>query len=231
MFKRTFIVLALLFICINSALADVRWSQSFYSQVESIRVRDSMAVVVGSAKPGEEIFELTIEDVGVYIGHICIGVAGAYRLTQLALEALYGDEIPDRGKIRVAANNSSVALDVASYITGARAFYGCGGANKGALAIDEKLGKKEDFIMVFQREDNGKAVKTTFHKHGFLYPNRKAMEEKIIEGKATREEKERFWKKEQDKVRQILLDPPSGLFKVERLNSYSFPTTNMEGKR
>ena len=223
MFKRTLIALVLLLGCFSSVVAEVKWAQNFYSKVEPIRVKDPMAVVVGSAKPGDEVFEISIGDVGMYTGHICIGVAGAYRLTQLALEALYGDEIPERGKIRVAANSSSVALDVASYITGARAFYGCGEANKGALVVDEDLGKEGDFIMVFQREDNGKAVKVTFHKHIFLYPERKILEKKILEGKATQEERERFRRREQEKVRQLLLDPPSGLFEVEELGSYTFP--------
>jgi len=165
----------------------------------------------------------------MYIGHICIGVAGAYRLTQLALAALYGDEVPERGKIRVVANSFGVGLDVASYITGARAFYGCGEANRGALAVDENLGKGGDFIMVFQREDTGMAVKAAFHKHILLYPERKILEKKIIEGKATQEEKERFWRREQEKVRQILLQPPSGLFEVEELGSYNFPAKNFGG--
>lgn len=223
MFKRTLIALVLLFVCFSSVVAEVKWAQNFYSQAKPIRVKDPMAVVVGSTKPGEEVFEITIGDVGMYIGHICIGVAGAYRITQLALEALYGDEVPVRGKIRVAANSSCVTLDVASYITGARAFYGCGEANKGALAVDGDLGEEGDFIMVFQREDTGKVVKAAFHKHIFLYPERKILEKKIIEGKATQEEKEQFWKKEQEKVRQILLQPPKGLFEVEELNSYTFP--------
>ncbi len=229
MFKRTLIALALMLVCFGSVVAGVRWAQNFYSQVKPIRVKDPMAVVVGSTRPEDEIFEITIGDVGMYIGHICIGVASAYRLTQLGLESLYGDEAPERGKIRVAANSSSVTLDVASYITGARAFYGCGEANKGALAVDENLGEEGDFIMVFQREDTGKAVKVTFHKHIFLYPERKILEKKIIEGKATQEERERFWKREQEKVRQILLDPPSGLFEVEKLGSYTFPATNVGG--
>ena len=50
------------------------------------------------------------------------------------------------------------------------------------------------------------------------------MEKKILEGKATQEEKEHFRRREQEKVRQLLLDPPSGLFEVEELGSYTFPT-------
>jgi formylmethanofuran dehydrogenase subunit E len=231
MFKRTLVALVLLLVCFSSVFAGVKWAQDFYSRVEPIRVKDPMAAVVGSTKPGEEIFEITIGDVGMYVGHICIGVAGAYRLTQLALESLYGDEVPERGKIRVAANSPCVTLDVASYITGARAFYGCGEANKDALAVDKNLGEEGNFIMVFQREDTGRVVKGIFHKHIFLYPERKALEKEILEGKATQEQKERFWQMEQEKVRQILLASPKGLFEVEWLDSYTFPAKHVEEER
>ncbi|MCK4272582.1 hypothetical protein KAX22_08025 [bacterium] len=231
MFKRTLIALVLLLVCFSSAFAGVKWAQDFYSRVEPIRVKDPMAAVVGSTKPGEEIFEITIGDVGMYVGHICIGVAGAYRLTQLALDALYGAEVPELGKINVAANSPSVALDVASYITGARAFYGCGEANKDALAVDQDLGEEANFVMVFQREDTGRAVKAIFHKHIILSTERKTLEKKIMEGQATQEEKERFWKTEQENVRQILLASPKGLFEVEWLDSYTFPAKHVEEER
>ena len=179
--------------------------------------------------PEADTLEITLEDVGKYIGHICPGVAGAYKLTQLAFESLYGTEIPEHGKIRVASNSPSVALDVASYITGARSFYGCGHAGTGNIAVDKNLGSKGDMIVVFQREDTGKAVKITFYKILILCHLETKVEtfaplkKKIEEGKATQEERERFRKLKQEMVKMVLLNPPSELFKVKKLESYDFP--------
>ena len=224
-----------LFIWTITAFAGVKWSQSFYSTVEPIKIKDPMAVVAGSTKPGENIFKIEIEDVGMYTGHICPCVAGGYKLTQLALEALYGTQIPERGEIRVVANASSEPLEVVSYITGVRAFYG-EEADKSDLVVDKNLNEeKGDVIIIFQREDTNKTVKVTFHKHLLSSPEErgkcKILKKKIVEGKATQEEKEHFWKTKQEKVKKILFDPPEGLFEVEELKSYTFPETNMEKKK
>ncbi len=207
---------ALLLIRFSSAPGGVNWAEDFYSEVEPIRIRDPMAVMVGSTT--DDTLEIRLTNVGMYVGHICPGVAGAYRLTQLALEALYGKETPVRGEIRVTANAPSVALDVASYITGARAFYGCEEANRNALAVDDDLGREDDFVVVFQRKDTDKAVKATFHKHFLLSSELKALKKKIVENKATHEEQKHFKEIFQEKVKETVIHSPQGLFEVENLN-------------
>ncbi|MCK4223736.1 MAG: hypothetical protein KAX39_01060 [candidate division Zixibacteria bacterium] len=224
-----------LFIWTITAFAGVKWSQNFYSEVEPIKIKDPMAVVAGSTKPGENVFEIGIDDVGMYTGHICPCVAGGYKLTELALKNLYGTQIPERGKIRVVANASSEPLEVVSYITGVRIFYGAE-EDKSDLVVDKNLnGEKGDVIMIFQREDTNKAVKVTFHKHLLSSPEErgkcKILKKKIMEGKATQEEKEHFWKTKQGKVKKILLDSPEGLFEVEELKSFIFPGTKMREKK
>lgn len=233
MFKKLFIVLISALSWSALALAGVRWAQDFYSEVKPIKIRDPLSVVVGSTKPGDEIFEIGLTDVGMYIGHICPCVAGAYRLTQLGLDAIYEKEFPVRGNIRVAANSPSAVLDVASYITGARSFYGCDEVHRGDLAVDENLeARKGDIVVIFQRKDTGRAVKVVFHKSVLCPPENmspeKTVKEKIMEGEATQEEAEWFWKTEQEKVKQILFNPPSGLFEVEKLSSYNFPESDTE---
>ncbi len=233
MLRKTFVVLALVFGCSTFALAGARWAQDFYFEVEPIKIKEPMAVVVGSTRPGEEIFEINLTDVGMYMGHICPCVAGAYKLTKLGLEALYESEVPERGNIRVVANSPSAVLDVASYITGARSFYGCEERHRGDLAVDENLeARKGDIAVIFQRKDTGKTVRVVFHKSILCSPEKKSLEkvvkEKIVLGEATEEEAERFWKSEQEEAKRILFNPASGLFEVEELPAYDFPKSDTE---
>lgn len=228
MFKKLFMASILAISWPAFTLAGTKWAHDLYFEVEPIKIKDPLSVLVGSTRPGEEIFEIGLTDVGMYIGHICPCVAGAYRVTQLALELLYKNELPERGGIRVAANSPSAALDVASYITGARSFYGCEERHRGDLAVDRSLeSNSEDMIVTFQRKDTDEAVKVVFHKSILCSQEEKAAEEtvkeKIMEGEATEEEVEWFWKTKQKEVKLILFNPPVGLFEVERLNSYTFP--------
>jgi formylmethanofuran dehydrogenase subunit E len=232
--KKILVALALLLIWSISAPAGVKWSQSFYFQVEPIKIKDPMAVVAGSTKPGENVFEIGIEDAGMYTGHICPCVAGGYKLTELALKTLYGTQIPERGEIRIVANALSEPLEVVSYVTGVRMFYGTEGHNSD-FVIDKNLnGETGDVIIIFQRKDTDRAVKVTFHKHLLSSPEDrrkcKTLKKKIMEGKAAQEEKEHFWRTKQEKVKKILLGPPEGLFEVEELKSFMFPVAKMGGQ-
>src|SRR5690606_24582494 len=65
------------------------------------------------------------EDVVRMAGHSCPTVASAFLLTRAALNRLYGDELPQRGEIRVEmrdprdAGVTGVVAAVATFITGA----------------------------------------------------------------------------------------------------------------
>ena len=70
-------------------------------------------------------------------GHSCGAISGAWEITRKALEALYGDETPVRGEIRVYAPgaedewNVGVFGEVITYITGAAPATGFDGAEFG----------------------------------------------------------------------------------------------------
>ena len=96
----------------------------FYNQAPEILIIDPMAVVVGSMPEGSNMITINLTDVAIYSGHICPSMASGYMLTKKAMDALYPNSIPQRGQIRVSAMAASDLMDVASYITGARAFYG-----------------------------------------------------------------------------------------------------------
>jgi len=201
----------------------------FYDRVQAIKIKDPMALLVGSLPEKQNVLTIHLMDVALYTGHVCPGVASAYVLTRMALKALYLDEIPERGQIRVAAMAPSDLMDVASYITGARSFYGRDEINAEDLVIDKSLdsGQPGVYVMVFQRKDNGKAVKAIFNKFSLISPRQakgmKVFLQRMLKGKVSQKEKEQQWAKIQAVVKKVLLNPPEGVFNILPLKEYNFP--------
>ncbi len=232
MYRGTWLVKALVTTIIVLAaphlFAETHWAK-FYNEAPVIQVIDPMATLVGSVPEDKNVLDIHLTDVGLYTGHVCPGVGSGYMLTRLALKALYPDQIPRRGQVRVAAMAPSALLDVASYITGARAFYGRGKINAHDLAIDPSLDPKQPgtFVMVFQRKDTGKAVKVVFYKSKLIAGSRqKALNSyfhKAFQGKATDKEKEEMHKELQSLVKRVLVDTPEDLFEITALRAYRFP--------
>jgi len=226
MFKK--LKIAVIFFSSLIFFAATNWAQDFYKDVPAIKIKEPLGVMVGSLNPQSPIIDISIQDVSMYTGHICPGVASGFKATTLALDALYGKEMPVRGEIKISTNKPSDLLDVASYITGARAFYGRDEVNHNDIVIDTTLGKKPGIvIMIFKRKDTGKMVKVTFNKNKLFNPEMmKKMEQlkgKIMEGKATEEEKIMMRENLQKKVEQILFNLPEGVITVEEVKDYNFP--------
>lgn len=106
----------------------------FFAAVPRIRLRDPLAAFLGAAAGG--VLEYAYVDAVKLAGHSCPTVASAYWLTRQALCALYGDDLPERGAVRVdlAADIgdgvAGVVANVASLLTGAAGvggFKGLGG--------------------------------------------------------------------------------------------------------
>ncbi len=144
-----------------------------------------------------------------YTGHVCPGVAAGFVLTKMSLEKLYPGEIPKRGQIRIQGNCGHDLLDVASYVTGARAHYGRGEVNLDDLSINQKLGDcRDQTIIIFERKDNGKKVKAVFDQSKIATREKiKKMHEKmdaVLTGKANEIEKTMLAKNIQGKVKDVL---------------------------
>lgn len=90
---------------------------AFFDAVPGITLRDPLAELLGAAEGG--LIEYRYPDAVRLAGHSCPTVAGAWLLTTRALRALYGDDIPERGSIRVdfgESQKSGVAGVIASII-------------------------------------------------------------------------------------------------------------------
>ncbi len=226
--KMFFSALLLIVLSAAMALSQTQWPK-FYKQAPTIQIKDPMASLVGSLPEGQNILTIHLTDVALYSGHVCPGIASGYMLVRKALQALYPGSIPERGQIRVAAMAASDLMDVASYITGARSFYGRDEINANDLVLDKSLNPKQPgvFVMVFQRKDNGKAVKAVFNKFKLMPPQKfkmmKTFFNKMLKGNVPRQEKEQKWAMVQATVKKIVLNTPKGLFTVTPLEGYHFP--------
>lgn len=95
----------------------------FFDQVPRLRTHDPLAEVLGSAEGG--VLEYGYGDAVRVAGHSCPTVAAAYWLTVRALMALYPNELPQRGGVRVDFREdprggvTGVAAMVVQMLTGA----------------------------------------------------------------------------------------------------------------
>lgn len=206
---------------------QTKWKQSFYNDVEPIKLREPLAEFLGAINEGEE-FVFTYTDAVKLAGHSCPAVSGAYKITQKALEALYGDEIPVRGEINVKVLGSvehganGPISQVISLITGAAPETGFAGlgekfVRKNKLVFDEK--NEEANTFVFTRNDNNKSVKITYHPERLPQKEEiSALFTKCIVGTATEKQKEKFKELWQERVRIVLFEEVKNLFSVEKLN-------------
>ncbi|RLD52567.1 MAG: hypothetical protein DRJ05_17340, partial [Bacteroidetes bacterium] len=96
---------------------------SFFNDVEKITLQDPLSSFLGSFENG--IIDFTYTDVVKSAGHSCPTVAGAYLITLKALKALYNDDVPQRGSVKVLFNENAlegvagVIAMVVTNITGA----------------------------------------------------------------------------------------------------------------
>lgn len=72
---------------------------AFFDDVRKIALRDPLAEFLGAAEGG--VIEYGYLDAVKLAGHSCPTVAAAYLMTLNALTHLYGDELPERGAVRV----------------------------------------------------------------------------------------------------------------------------------
>jgi len=204
----------------------MRWKESFYDDVEPIRLKEPLAEFLGAVSEGEE-FVYTYQDAVKLAGHSCPAVSGAYKITQKALQELYGDKLPIRGDISVRVLGSvdnganGPMAQVISLITGAAPETGFAGlgqrfCRKNKLIFDTE--NEEPSTFVFTRNDNQKSVKVSYHPENIPTADRMSgLLTKCIVGSATEKQQEEFKKMWQKRVRIVLFEEAKGLFRVKKL--------------
>jgi hypothetical protein len=197
----------------------------FYNEVKIITMFDPLSEVLGSFEKG--IITFSYIDVVKAAGHSCPTVGGAYLMTYKALEALYGDEIPVRGNIKIEFKESEVEGvagvigNVISNITGATkitGFKGLGGkfARHSLMDFDSEITSSARFT----RTDTGVSVDVFYNPSSVAgNPNTQPLMQKIMTGMASAEEKLEFGWLWQERVKVILVDNSDNMdvIRVERV--------------
>jgi formylmethanofuran dehydrogenase subunit E len=201
---------------------ETNWNVS-YENVDPIRIRDPAAEALGVLEPGDP-FVVSYRDVVLAAGHSCPTAAGAYRIAQLGLDALYGDDLPVRGDVAVMAGGPredptyGVLSRLVSFVTGAAGEDGFGGLAGGHGARENLLSfgdvDAEGVAVEFTRTDTGESVRVTYHV-GAVPSAGDATRylSDILEGTATRDERAAFASAWHARVERVLAS--DDLFSVE----------------
>ncbi len=194
-----------------------------YELAGRIELQEPLAQLTGYGDPLGSILSFGLNDVGLYAGHICVGISSGFLLTKQALEALYpGDEIPVRGQVRIWASEESDPSEVASYLLRCRLVDRPDEMPANGLYIDESMQTQQGEIhLIFERSDTGKRVLASFYKHRVVEVSKqkemKSLKRKIIEGQASEEERIRFAQNVQNMVKKVLTQLPEGAIVTEAL--------------
>lgn len=140
----------------------------YYSDAPSITLYDPLADFLGASQEG--LLTYTYADAVQLAGHSCPTVAGAYLMTVKALKHLYGDEVPERGGVRVFFPDNiqegvtGVMANVITLLLGATndtGFKGLAGRFDRRNLLFSGEGFEGD--IAFERVDTGQRVTVTYH--------------------------------------------------------------------
>jgi hypothetical protein len=209
-------------------MPHTKWKQDFFLRIPPIEMRDKLASTLGAVEDGEIIY-YSYADCVKLAGHACASVSSAFQMTKIALKALYGDDVPVRGDIsvrfggdRTSGANGPIG-QVIQFITGAAietGFHGLSGKFSRAdnFQYDEMLEADKGIVAEFKRLGTNRTVTvhadpsmipmTNEEKSGAVFMN------KVVDGTASAQEREKFYAFWQGKNRKILLEE-HGAFTVE----------------
>ena len=181
--------------------------QQFFDTIEPIVLVDDLAQFLGVNETG--IIEISYLDIVKTAGHSCGTVAGAYMSALLGLHALYKENFPKRGEIKVelkkqpTEDNAGVVGCVLSNITGATTDYGFGGIPTGKYNRRGLLfyGADIETDIQFTRLDTNETIGINYHPGKVVNPMKILMS--AIGPDATDGDKESFPKRFQEMVQTL----------------------------
>jgi len=186
----------------------------FFNKIQTIEVKDPLAQVLGAFSDGH--YEFSYLDVVKSAGHSCPTVAGAYLMTQEALQFLYKDERAVRGDIRVEFKESleegvaGVIANVVSQITGATDKSGFKGLNgKFARHSLMDFNANIESSARFTRLSNNTSVEVIYNPSSVpVNPKMMPLMQKMLQEKASKEEIQEFGQFWQERVENIFANIP-----------------------
>ena len=179
----------------------------FFDEIEKITVYDDLCKFLGVNDDG--ILEFSYADIVKMSGHSCATVAGAYLIALKGLKELYGDQLPQRGEIKVELKkgareeNAGVVGSVLANITGATTDFGFGGIPGGKYCRRDLLFFNADIdtAVRFTRLDTNKSVGVNYMPQKVVNPM--AILKKAIAPDATQADRDEFPVKFQEMVKTV----------------------------
>lgn len=185
----------------------------YFERVPTLIVRDPLAGLLGA--PADGLIEYRFADAVRLAGHACPTVAGAYLMALRMLRRLYGDDLPERGGLRVEFRGEQadgvvgVTAAVFGLLTGAAGeggFKGLGGNyGRRGLLLFGRAGIGADVRLT--RLDNGASLAASLDL-SVLPPSPELGEamQRVLAGRGGDEARIRFAALWQERVRSLLLD-------------------------
>jgi len=184
---------------------------AFFDQVQTIRLQDPLSNFLGAFEEGK--LEISYLDCVKLAGHSCPTVAGAYLMALKGLEALYGNQLPQRGSIHVsmqageAEGVTGVICNVVSFISGAGGMGGFKGLN-GKMARNNLVSYNVPMEgeVTLSRTDTNESVTLSYNPSMIgADPMMQPLMGKAMQGLASEDEKKEFGRLWQGRVEKILL--------------------------
>ena len=179
----------------------------YFDEIEVIVLKDELTKFLGVNQDG--IIEISYLDIVKMAGHSCPTVGGAYLMALKGLKALYPDELPARGEIKVelrkspTEDNTGVDGSVFSNITGATTDNGFGGLVAGKFGRRNLLfyNAPIDTDVRFTRLDNNQQVGVNYYPGKVVNPGKILMS--AVGPGATAEDKKSFPQRFQAMVKTL----------------------------
>lgn len=184
----------------------------FFRDVPSLTLKDPLAQMLGAAEDG--VMTYTYADAVKLAGHSCPTVAGAWLMLWRGLNALYGDDLPLRGGIRVEfqaardAGTTGVVANVMGLVTGAAGEEGFKGLNgQQARCGLLRFGVDMPAEVRLSRVDTGASVLLDYRPQVVPPdPGLPPLMARLVGGTAEPAERAEFARVWRDRVRRILLE-------------------------
>jgi len=178
----------------------------FFTEIEHIVLKDELSEFLGTSKDG--IIDISYLEIVKMAGHSCATVAGAYLMAKEGLKALYPNETPNRGEIKIEfsgtlEDNTGVVALVLSNITGATENMGFTGImgkynHRGLMFYGANIKAN----VRFTRLDTNKSVEVFYNPHKIVSPGE--IMQSAIGPNATDETKSTFGERWQQMVKTVL---------------------------
>jgi formylmethanofuran dehydrogenase subunit E len=184
----------------------------FFDAVEPIEMFDPLAQTLGAIEDGRITYHYI--DMVKLAGHSCPTVAGAWLISKIGLQKLYGEALPVRGEILVEVREAleegtaGVVGSCIGLITGSAnegGFKGLGGR----MARHNRLvyGVTMEGDVRLTRLDTNQSVLLRYNPSVVpVHPQQQALMKRMLQGDATSDEKRDFQEMWQNRVKEILLN-------------------------